>query len=210
MRAVYLHGFASSPQSTKALYFQKRFAEQGLSLIIPQLDKGDFGALTITGQLKVIDEAVGSLPALLIGSSLGGYLAALYAAHHSNVERVVLMAPAFQFPERWRQRFTDDELARWKREGSCNFYHYAFREERPLGYAFVEDAWTYEDEPDFHQPGLILHGTADSVVPPEVSTQFAARHHNARLRLFDSGHELTDVLDQIWSETAMFLGFQKL
>jgi hypothetical protein len=28
------------------------------------------------------------------------------------------------------------------------------------------------------------------------------------LRLLESGHELTDVLDQLWEETARFLGFQ--
>ena len=29
MRIVYLHGFASSPQSSKAQFFQKKFAERG-------------------------------------------------------------------------------------------------------------------------------------------------------------------------------------
>jgi pimeloyl-ACP methyl ester carboxylesterase len=210
MRAVYLHGFASSPLSNKATFFQGRFAELGLRLEVPQLDEGNFEALTITGQLKVIDRAVGPDPAILIGSSLGGYLAALYAAHHSNIARVVLMAPAFQFPKRWREKFPAEELAVWKSEGSRKFYHYAFHEERPLGYGFVEDSDRYEDEPDFRQPGLILHGTADSVVPVEVSCQFAARHPNVTLRVFESGHELTDVLHPMWAETAMFLGFQKL
>ncbi len=213
-RAVYLHGFASSPLSNKATFFQRRFDELGLKLEIPQLDEGNFEALTITGQMKVIDRAVGAGPAVLIGSSLGGYLAALYAARHlnikPNIERVVLMAPAFQFPKRWRQKFPAEELALWKHEGSRQFYHYAFQGERPLGYGFVEDADRYEDEPDFQQPGLILHGTEDTVVPKEVSCQFAGRHPNVTIRLFEAGHELTDVLEQLWTETAMFLGFQKL
>jgi uncharacterized protein len=210
MRAVYLHGFASSPLSNKATFFQGRFAELGLRLEVPQLDEGNFEALTMTGQISVIDRVVGAAPAILIGSSLGGYLAALYAAHHSNIARVVLMAPAFQFPKRWREKFPAEELALWKREGSRKFYHYAFHEERPLGYGFVADADRYEDEPDFRQPGLILHGTADSVVPVDVSCQFAAGHPNVTLQAFESGHELTDVLHPMWAETAMFLGFQKL
>jgi uncharacterized protein len=210
MRAIYLHGFASSPESSKATFFQRRFAELGLSLEIPQLDEGNFETLTITGQLGVIGRAVGGSAAILIGSSLGGYLAALYAAHHASIERAVLMAPAFQFPKRWREKFPAEELALWKREGSRSFFHYAFQDERPLAYGFVEDADRYEDEPDFRQPGLILHGTADSVVPVDVSCQFAARHPNVTLRLFDAGHALTDVLELLWAETAMFLGFQKL
>ncbi len=208
--AVYLHGFASSPQSKKAQFFQQRFSERGLKIEIPQLDEGDFQALTITGQLGVIDRAVNGKPAILIGSSLGGYLAALYAAHHPNVERLVLMAPAFQFPRRWRERFTTEELALWKREGSRKFFHYAHQEERALGYPFVEDSLQYSDEPEFRQPALVLHGVHDSVVPAEISRRFSERYANVTLRLLESGHELTDVLDQVWTETGMFLGFQNL
>ena len=54
----------------------------------------------------MVDQAVNGEPVILMGSSLGGYLAALYAARHANVERLVLLAPAFNFPTRWRQRFS--------------------------------------------------------------------------------------------------------
>ena len=50
----------------------------------------------------------------------------------------------------------------------------------------------------------------DEVVPAEVSTRFAEQHPNVRLRLLESGHELTDVMDRMWAEAAMFLGFQNL
>ena len=76
MRIVYLHGFASSPQSSKARYFARRFAEKGIEFVVPQLDQGDFEHLTITGQLAVVETAVAGKPAVLMGSSLGGYLAA--------------------------------------------------------------------------------------------------------------------------------------
>ena len=69
----------------------------------------------MTGQLQVIDHAVHGDPVILMGSSLGGYLAALYASRHPNVERLVLLAPAFEFPARWRQRFSHGELAEWRR-----------------------------------------------------------------------------------------------
>ncbi|HLW77882.1 MAG TPA: YqiA/YcfP family alpha/beta fold hydrolase [Bryobacteraceae bacterium] len=212
MRIVYLHGFASGPRSNKAQFFRAKFAERGVDCEIPQLDQGDFESLTVSGQLQVVDEAVASLtpgdPVILMGSSLGGYLAAAYAARHPNVGKLVLLAPAFQFPSRWRKRFEGAEMDEWKRTGGKNFYHYAFGEERRLGYRFVEDAAQYEDEPDFPQPALILHGTRDDVVPPEVSESFVGRHPNASLRLVDSGHALTDVLDTLWAETSQFLGFQ--
>ncbi len=175
---VYLHGFASSPASTKARYFRRKLAEQGVKVTIPQLDEGNFESLTVTGQLRVIERAVNGEPAILIGSSLGGYLAAVHAARDTNIERLVLMAPAFEFPRRWRERIGADDLARWKSEGTRKFFHYAYKEDRPLGYQFVEDAERYEDEPNFRQPALILHGKADSVVPAEVSRRFAEGRPN--------------------------------
>lgn len=204
-RLVYLHGFAASPQSGKAQFFRKRFEEQGLDLEIPALDGGDFEHLTITGQLGVVDQAVAGQPTILFGSSLGGYLAALYGARHPNIEKLVLLAPALQFPSRWRRRYPEEELEAWRRNGSVSVYHYGYQREVPLSYRLMEDSKTYEDEPEFTQPALVLHGTRDFVVPASISKVFAARHPNVTLRLFDSGHELTDVLEDLWEETARFL-----
>jgi pimeloyl-ACP methyl ester carboxylesterase len=205
MRIVYLHGFASSPESSKARFFAERF---GKSFTAPRLDEGNFEGLTITRQLRVVDEAVAGEPVVLMGSSLGGYLAALYAARHQNVEKLVLLAPAFQFPTRWRARYSTEQLELWRRQGTIPFFHYGYKEERGLGYQIVDDALQYEDEPDFTQPALILHGRKDEVVPAELSKVFAAGHPNVTLRLVDSGHELTDVLEELWTETAKFLRFQ--
>jgi pimeloyl-ACP methyl ester carboxylesterase len=210
MRIVYLHGFASSPQSGKACFFAERFRELGVPFVAPQLDEGNFEGLTIGGQLRVVEKAVGGEPVVLMGSSLGGYIAALYAARSVQVDKLVLLAPAFQFPTRWRARYSAEELELWRRRGTIPFFHYGFKEERDLGFQIVEDAQKYEDEPAFHQPALVLHGRKDDVVPVELSRAFAEGHPNVTLRLFDSGHELTDVLDQIWVETARFLKFQTL
>jgi pimeloyl-ACP methyl ester carboxylesterase len=210
MRIVYLHGFASSPQSGKARFFAGKFEELGVPFTAPQLDGGDFEGLTISGQLQVVDQAVGRDSVVLMGSSLGGYLAALYAARSVQVDKLVLLAPAFQFPTRWRARYSAEELELWRRRGTIPFFHYGFKEERGLGYQIVEDALKYEDEPAFGQPALVLHGTRDEVVPAALSKAFAEGHSNVRLRLVDSGHELTDVLDELWTETAAFLGFQSL
>ena len=206
MRIVYLHGFASSPKSGKARFFAARFAECGVPVDVPELDQGDFSNLTITGQLGVIERTVAGRPAILMGSSLGGYLAALFAARHPFVQRLILMAPAFQFPRRWRERYPAGEMAKWKTNGTWPIFHYAHGKEIPLAYGFVEDSRNYEDEPAFSQPALIFHGIRDSVVPAELSREYTARHPNVRLRLFDSEHELTDVVEEMWGEVRGFLG----
>ena len=208
MRIVYLHGFASSPQSGKAQFFAARFAECGIQVEIPQLDEGDFPHLTITGQLGVIERTVSERPAILMGSSLGGYLAALFASRHPVVERLILMAPAFQFPRRWRERYPADEMAAWKKNGTWPIFHYGHGKEIPLGYRFVEDSHQYEDEPEFSQSAIVFHGTKDPVVPARVSEEYAKRHPNVRLHLFDSGHELTGVVEEMWQQICAFLGLR--
>jgi uncharacterized protein len=214
MRVVYLHGFASSPQSSKAGFFAEKFAEAGVAFEAPQLDQGDFSNLTISGQMLVVGNAVSAHreklangePLVLMGSSLGGYLAALYAARHPKaVDRTVLLAPAFEFLQRWRERLSAQEIEKWKREGSIPIYHYGSKTEQRLGYQFLEDAAQYEAAPDFHQRALILHGAEDTVVPCQVSQDFALEHTHVRLALFKSGHELTDVLKDLWREASRFL-----
>ena len=214
MRVVYLHGFASSPQSSKARYFAAKFAEAGVPFEAPQLDQGQFRNLTISGQMLVVENSVSKEterlakgePLVLMGSSLGGYLAALYAESHPRaLDRLVLIAPAFQFLRRWKARFSLQELERWKREGSIPIYHYGSRTEQCLGYQFLDDAAQYEDTPNFHQRALILHGTDDAVVPYEISYDYALEHSHTRLALFKSGHELTDVLEDLWREVTGFL-----
>jgi pimeloyl-ACP methyl ester carboxylesterase len=198
MRTLYLHGFASGPASKKAAFFLDRMPR----LEIPDLAAGDFEHLTITGQLKIIEELAADQPVSLIGSSLGGYLAALYAARHLEVAKVVLMAPAFAFARRWSQ---SADAAAWRKNGFLDVYHYGEKRNRRLGYQLIEDGLRYEDFPDFRQSALLFHGIHDTVVPPGSSQQFVATHANVRLRLLDSDHELLNVLEIIWQEAGPFL-----
>ena len=211
MRVVYLHGFASSPQSTKAQFFARKFADAGVAFEAPALDQGNFEKLTVSGQMQVVEKAVSRAPQageklVLMGSSLGGYLAALYAEQNpQRDDRLILIAPAFQFLDRWKTRFSAPELEHWKQKGWRSVYHYGSKADQRLGYQFLEDAAKYPSVPDFHQRALILHGSEDPVVPYQVSYDFALAHAHTRLTLFKSGHELTDVLEDLWREAASFL-----
>jgi pimeloyl-ACP methyl ester carboxylesterase len=205
LRIVYLHGFASSPASRKAQYFSERLAETHHRLEVPALDEGDFEHLTIGGQLDLLKQLLAGDPTILIGSSLGGYVAALYAARHPEVERLVLLAPAFKFFDLWTDQVGPDGLDRWRSQGVLPVFHYAAGRELPLAYSFYQDASRFEPFPDFRQPALIFHGNQDASVPVQYSTMFAEQHPNARLVRLDSGHELTDALETIWRETKPFL-----
>ena len=96
---LYLHGFCSSAKSAKGVFLAERFAEIGVPVTVPELDCGDFRNTTLTQQLALVSRLTAELrPDLLIGSSLGGYLAALHAARApERVPLSVLLAPAFDF-----------------------------------------------------------------------------------------------------------------
>lgn len=204
-RILYLHGFASGPASRKARYFAQRFAAEGRPLEIPSLDEGDFQHLTISGQLALLDRMLGGAPSVLIGSSLGGYLAALYAARHWEVRRLILLAPAFDFTKLWQKELGPERLAFWKERGTIRVFHYTENREVPLDYGLLEDAGKFEPFPEFGQPALIVHGNQDASVTVELSAEFAARHANVRLVRLDSGHDLGDVQERIWQEMRPFL-----
>jgi len=208
-RILYLHGFASGPTSSKARYFRERLQAAGARVDVADLAAGDFGHLTISSQLAVMELAArpsGYLePVALMGSSMGGYLAALYAARHPEVTRLVLLAPAFGFARRWPERLGAEQVAQWRNTGSMEVFHYGENRTRSLSYALLEDGAHYEDYPDFHQPALIFHGAGDDVVPARYSEEFAATHPNASLEVLDSGHELLNVLDYMAPKLERFL-----
>ena len=202
---IYLHGFGSGPSSRKARFFAEKLRRAAARVDIPELTRGDFENLTITGQLEVVAETAAGRPVGLIGSSMGGYLAALYAACHPEVTRLMLMAPAFGLMSRWPEWLGEGKMMQWRESGGIEFFHYASMRMRRLKYGLIEDAGRYEEVPGFLQQALIFHGVNDDVVPVENSRRFAALHTNVRLVEFESGHELTDVMERMWSEAAGFL-----
>jgi pimeloyl-ACP methyl ester carboxylesterase len=209
-RFVYLHGFASSPSSRKAQFFEERFRELGIGLEVPKLAEDNFRNLTLTAQLNVVARVCRDEPVSLIGSSMGGYLAALYAARRPEVERLVLLAPAFSFASRWPETLGEQAMEQWKRTNTLEVFHYSEGRPVELGYQLIEDSAQYEAYPNFTQPALIFQGLHDTVVPPEYAETFAARHPNVSLRLLDSDHDLVNVLDEMWRETEEFLFGRKL
>ncbi|MEO1560147.1 MAG: YqiA/YcfP family alpha/beta fold hydrolase, partial [Cyanobacteria bacterium J06632_19] len=99
---IYLHGFASSPNSNKARYIAERFAKNQIKLEIPDLNCKDFYHLTITRQLKQVAASLEKqVEATIIGSSLGGLTAAHIAEKFPQVKGLVLLAPAFDFLSHW-------------------------------------------------------------------------------------------------------------
>ncbi len=136
---------------------------------------------------------------------MGGYLAALYASRHPETIRLVLMAPAFYFPQRWPETLGRERTDEWRSSGSMDVYHYVEGRNRSIRYQLMEDASCFDTAPEFSQPALIFHGLLDDVVPVAYSQEFAAGHPNVILRLLASDHQLTDQVEVMWQETSRFL-----
>ena len=125
----YLHGFASSPASTKVGYFRERLKGYGIEVVCPDFNQPDFSTLTLTRMLGQLGAELARLdgePVTLFGSSLGGTLAILAAERFAaQVERLVLLAPAVMFAKPGHHLLPPEKVDDWRRRGAIPFFHYA-------------------------------------------------------------------------------------
>ncbi|MDZ8257230.1 YqiA/YcfP family alpha/beta fold hydrolase [Nostoc sp. ChiQUE01b] len=207
MHYIYLHGFASSPKSAKAGDIGDRFTQIQTKLKIPDLNAGDFSQLTITRQLAQVaaEFSNDSIPVTLIGSSLGGLTAAHLGQQNLQVQRLVLLAPAFNFLSHWLPKLGDEEVQRWQQEKYIMVYHYGEQRSLSLSYDFVTDAAQYQEKL-LQRPisTLILHGKKDEVIPIEASRDFARSRPWVELVELDSDHALGNVMEEIWQAIRLF------
>ncbi len=204
---IYLHGFASSPKSAKAQDIGDHFTQIQTNLKIPDLNAGDFSQLTITRQLTQVaaEFSNDSTPVTLIGSSLGGLTAAHLGQQSLEVQRLVLLAPAFGFLSHWLPKLGDEEVQRWQQEKYIMVYHYGEQRPLPLSYDFVTDAAQYQEKL-LQRPisTLILHGKKDEVIPIKASQDFAQSRPWVELVELDSDHALSNVMEEIWQSIRLF------
>lgn len=204
MKYFYLHGFASSPRSIKAERLRDRFQSLRLSLEIPDLNQGDFQNLTLTRQIRQVRALIDE-PVTLIGSSFGGLTAAWIAEGCDFVDRIILLAPAFNYLEHWLPRFDPKELEKWRSGNPLSIYHYGDQRSRFLNYGIVEDLEQY-DEAQLQKPipTLILHGIRDEIIPIAQSRTFAETRSWVKFIELESDHGLTDQEPEIWQAMLEF------
>ena len=205
---IYLHGFASSPKSSKAQYLRDRFSEIGLELQVLDLNRGDFSHLTLTRQIQqaIATFPSGDMPVTLIGSSFGALTAAWVAQQEERVQNLVLLAPAFGFPQSWYERLEPKQIQQWRESGWLGIYHYGAQQEIPLHYQFLADADNYPLSSLTRScPTLIIHGLNDDVVPIQVSRDYQQSHSQVNLVELDSDHGLNNRQSKIWQLIQKFL-----
>jgi pimeloyl-ACP methyl ester carboxylesterase len=214
MVVVYLHGFASSPQSSKATFFAERFAGKRITFLCPDFNRPAFETLTISRMLRQLQDEISTLPSaevVLIGSSLGGFVAVEAAARQAGlpqhpISRLILLAPAVELEwDRWSE-IGPGGVERWEKTGYVQVFHYATDRPERLGFGFYKDAARYDPAGRrLALPTLIFQGTRDESVSPHIVERFSQRQGAATLHMLDDTHQLKDSLEFIWRETARFL-----
>ena len=209
MAILFLHGFASSGQSTKAQYFSEKMKE------LPQVDyhaidfnptPRDFEYVTTTGLIDrlrqyVLDRQLGVFS--IIGSSFGGLVAIHYAQRFGGVEKMLLLAPGL----RWLSGgLSEEELEAWRKAGATPVSHGAFQEEILVRYDLQVDGLRYLEPIQPATPMTIIHGRNDATVPTDDSRAYALKYPDkVRLIEVEADHDLNDHLDLIWDSVQSFL-----
>jgi pimeloyl-ACP methyl ester carboxylesterase len=179
---LWLSGFLSDMASTKATFVAAWAADQGLAMIRFDysghgLSEGDLLHATIGDWLEesiAVWELIGKGPHIVIGSSMGGWIALLLARHLARARRsqelagLVLIAPAFDMTETlmWRElpQAAKDEIERY----GVTYVPSAYDDPYPITRHLIEEGRSHLFEGHPFDPGCpvrILQGMRDPDVP---------------------------------------------
>jgi pimeloyl-ACP methyl ester carboxylesterase len=157
---------------------------------------------------------------ILIGHSMGGGISIIKAAEDKRVSKLVTMASVATFRNLWPQAIEQQ----WKLSGVFYFPNKRTGQDMPVKATLLDDL---DRNPgrlnilaraaDVTQPWLLLHGTADTVVPVSHAHDLKAMQPNAQLAIipntdhvFGAAHpwlqsELPPALHQLCKQALAFL-----
>lgn len=225
LAGIYIPGLGSHMHSHKSTLLAQfaqqhgqtwlRFNQRGVAP-----SDGDLAALTLSrylADIRLLLDLLAPRPVLLVGSSLGGWLATIAANRWpQRIHALLLLAPSFSFIQRWYLDLPEDARQDWRESGVRSFKDLYGEPDSQFQYHMVADAWRYDWlrwPPSLNCPVHILHGDADDVAPVEICQAFAETVLCPQLRLqilagVDhrlSGQDavLLDAVTQIWASNSL-------
>jgi pimeloyl-ACP methyl ester carboxylesterase len=178
---ILCHGMESTKEGTKHKLLAARLSAAGFSVLRFDFSyvgesEGDFADLTFRGEVEDLGGAwdhfaprVGGAISL-VGSSMGGTVALLFAAAEPRVHALATIAAVCR-PGRVLAELRPAELDRWRREGVLSLGGVRLRS------TFLDDVETLDVLAacrDVRCPTFVAHGDADSVVPCSDAEEIAA------------------------------------
>ena len=211
----YLHGFASSARSSKAAFFASKLRDLGMDLQTPDFNEPDFSTLTISRMIQQVIAEIDAhpdVPCVLIGSSLGAFVAVQIALQRPDrIDRMILLAPALDFGGNRMRSLGDRGLEEWKRTNRLDVFHYAYGRVMPVHYELYNDARRYDCvDAALSMPIQIFQGRADTAVDPDSVERWANARSNVELHMLDDDHQLMASLPYVWREASRFLTSKSL
>lgn len=203
---IFLHGFMSHQAGEKARFFKEVLVQRGVTFVTFDFrghgqSGGTMRELTGTRLLEdchTVVEHVASADRriVLIGSSMGGWVAAWSAAlHPDRIAANMLIAPSFTFGRGFLDHIGPEGAAAWARDGVIRFSNEYGSVE--LSYELIRDMERYpvaELVRRYRTPTLIGQGMRDPIVDYRQTLAFVeqCRGEEMTLALFKDGdHRLT-------------------
>lgn len=155
---LYLHGFASSPDGSKATALRAILEPRGFGWEAPDLNAPSFEALDFDAMVaRAAETAATARPTVVVGSSLGA-MVALGLARSGVTAPLVLVAPALGFGERWMANLADGDPVDW--------FHYGENRPKRIHRRFFEQMRSCEIDRDPPEPAVtVFMGRRDESVP---------------------------------------------
>jgi pimeloyl-ACP methyl ester carboxylesterase len=208
---VFCPGYASDMGGTKAMRLWEMCRERGQAMLrFDYAGHGQSGGQFIEGSIgdwtadaaHVIEAAVGGRELLVVGSSMGGWIALLLArALGGRVKAMVLVAPAPDFTEElMRPELTGEQLEVLRTQG-VTYPPSEYGEPIPLTWKLLEDGARHlllGGEIAVRCPVRVLHGMKDPDVPWALSLRLAECLASDDVRLVfvkDGDHRLSREAD---------------
>jgi NAD+ kinase len=207
---VYLHGLFSGPGSRKGRHFAERLRARGVVVELTDLH-GEDGPERMTVE-AMLERARASMqrarrlaglgedgPLLLVGSSFGGWLASLLAVSDPGVAGLLLLAPAFDFVNRFTGRLSPEAQ---QAAAASGVYDVSLPDgsSRSIWTRFAQEGSAHAGYPEVACPTVVVYGRRDALVPEAVVERFADGRRNVRLVTVEDDHRLYDAMDVIAAE----------
>lgn len=114
-------------------------------------------------------------PITIVGNSLGSWIAWMMAQEFEQVQRLVLIAPAFNMMGVRARSISEDRRHAWLTAGWMPWDEDEAHRDYPIAWKWVEESeayWKRRFEPIRRVRTTILHGMQDQVILPQGSSEF--------------------------------------
>jgi alpha/beta superfamily hydrolase len=200
--AILCHGMESNKESQKLVMIGEALSQRGILTLRFDFSyvgesSGKFEDLTHAGEVEDLRAAYALVQTrrggktAILGSSMGGTVALLFAAEEANVAAVVTISAPIH-PERFpKRKLTIEQFQQWRDRG---FIIYNGKRFNVSLLHDLEKLNVPEATKKITCPVLILHGEADAVVPVEEAYDLYGYLPNSKKLIVLKGadHRLSD------------------